>query len=147
MVDPTEIHHISSSRIAAKAAGQHVMLNHLSVMWHEYCAPSGGQSDTTETAQLVPQDAFPQHYWEERWQALKWHKLSACIVLNQSSRRALRKSAPHSPQQWRHTSQPSEQSPPILHLVVRILRERLQHSIKSQFHLLHLYIKAYVSHY
>ena len=32
MVDPTEIHHISSSRIAAKAAGQHVMLNHLSVM-------------------------------------------------------------------------------------------------------------------
>lgn len=69
------------------------MLNLVPVMWLECCVPSGGQSDATETAQLVPQDAFLLHYWEERWQSLKWHKLSACIVLNQSSRRALKRSA------------------------------------------------------
>lgn len=69
------------------------MLNLVPVMWLECCVPSGGQSDATETAQLVPQDAFLLHYWEERWQSLKWHKLSACIVLNQSSRRTLKRSA------------------------------------------------------
>lgn len=62
-------------------------------MWPQCCAPSGGQSDATETAQRVRRDAFLPHYREERWQSSQWHKLSARVVPNQSGRRALKRSA------------------------------------------------------
>ncbi len=99
------------------SAAQHVKLKLQTVMWSEFCSPSGGQSDATETAQLVPQDAFLLHYWEERWQLLKWHKLSPCIVLNQSSRRALKRSAVYS--QHGHNRATHEQHSPILPFILR----------------------------
>lgn len=44
------------------------MSNLAPAMWPECRVPSGGQSDATETAQLVPRDAFLPHYREQRWQ-------------------------------------------------------------------------------
>lgn len=44
------------------------MSNLATAMWPECRVPSGGQSDATETAQLVPRDAFLPHYREQRWQ-------------------------------------------------------------------------------
>lgn len=101
----TETRHICTEARSCSqtAAGFHVMLNFVAAIWPKRCVPSGGQSDATETAQLVPQDAFQLHYWEEPWQSLKWHKLSACIVSNQSSRRALKRSAVRS--QYGHNTE------------------------------------------
>lgn len=81
-------------------------------MWPECCAPSGGQSDATESAQLVRRDAFLPHYREQRWQSSQWHKLSASVVPNQSGRRALKRSATRS---WkRHNLQGNIRHPRLL---------------------------------
>lgn len=108
-----EIHHICTEAPGV-AAGQQVTSHLLSVMWPAYSAPSGGQSDATEAAELVPRDAFLQHYREQRWQSSKWHKLSACIVPNQSSRRALKRSAVCSSTQAQQSNTQAA-SPHILH--------------------------------
>ena len=108
-----EIHH-NCAEDPGVAAGQQVTSHLLSVIWPAYSTPSGGQSDATEAAQLVPRDAFLQHYRELRWQSSKWHKLSACIVPNQSSRRALKRSAV-CPSTQAQQSNTQAASPHILH--------------------------------
>lgn len=49
------------------------------IRWEEWCNWNCSTGST---------GCIPWHYWEEDWGSLKRQKLSACIVQNQSSRRA-----------------------------------------------------------
>lgn len=49
-----------------------------------------------ELGRVLHRTAFLQRYTGKRWQALQWHKLSACIVLEQRGRRAFRGCEMHS---------------------------------------------------